>query len=92
MRRSLRVGTALDETGRGELVDQARERDRREVELFGEFRLARAFAALQARQHGPLGASRRHRASALVGEGAKQTRNVIQRESKLARGRGSHET
>ncbi len=82
-----RVVAALDEAGRGQLVDQAAEGDRREVERFGEFALLGALAALQPRQHRPLGAGRVELARPLVGIGAQEARHVVQREGEFAAGR-----
>ena len=72
-----RVVAPLDEAGGGQLVDQAAERDRREVERLGQFVLLDALAALQAREHRPLGARRAEFARALVGIGPKQPRHVV---------------
>ena len=44
----------LDEARNGQFVDQAADRDRREVESFGQFVLLDALAALQAREDRPL--------------------------------------
>ena len=79
-----RVGAPLDQPGGGQLVDQAAEGDRRDVERFGELALLRAFAALEARQHGPLRAGRVELARPLVRIGAQQPRGVVQREGDLA--------
>ena len=64
-----RIVAPLDEAGGGQLVDQAAERDRREVERLGKFVLLDALAALQPRQHRPLRARRAEFARALVGIG-----------------------
>ena len=48
------VVATLDEAGRGQLVDQPPERDRREVERLGQFALLDALAALQARPAPPI--------------------------------------
>ena len=79
-----RIVAPLDQTGRGQLVDQAAEGDRRDVERLGEFALLDALAALEPRQHRPLGARRVEFARALVGIGAQQARHVVQREAELA--------
>ena len=53
-----RIGAPLDQSGGGELVDQAGERDRRDVERLGKLALLGTLAALQPRKHGPLRARR----------------------------------
>ncbi len=79
-----RVGAPLDQPGRGELVDQAGQGDRRDVERVGELALLRALAALQARQHRPLGAGRVELARAMVRIGAQHARRVVEGESHFA--------
>ena len=82
-----RIVAPLDEAGGGQFVDQAAERDRREVERLREFALLDALAALQARQHRPLGPRRAEFARTLVGIGPEQPRHVVEREAELAGGR-----
>ena len=79
-----RIVAPLDEAGRGQLVDQAAEGDRRDVERFGELALLDALAALEARKHRPLRAGRIELARPLVGIGAQEPRRVVQREGEFA--------
>ena len=76
-----RVGAPLDHAGRGELVDQANQGDRRDVKRFGELVLLRSLAALQARQDGPLGAGGVELARAMVRIGAQHARRVVEGKS-----------
>ena len=78
---------ALDEAARAQLVDQARQRDRRQVQRLGQFALIDPLATLKTHQHRPLRAGHVQFASALVGVGAQEPRGVVQRKSELA-GRG----
>ena len=77
-----RIGAPLDQPRGVELVDQASERDRRDIERSGELALFVAFAALQARQHGPLGAGRAELAGAQVRLGPEHPRGVVQGEAR----------
>ena len=86
-----RVGAPLDETGGVELVDEARDGDGGEVEDARELALACAFTALQTAQHRPLRAGRGQLAGALVGQGAQQTRNIMQGEREFAGRAERHE-
>ena len=81
------VVAPLDEAGGGEFVDQAPERDRGEIERFGQLVLLDALAALQPRQHRPLRARRAEFAGALVGIGPQEPRHVMEREAEFAGGR-----
>ena len=78
------VVAALDQTCRRQLVDEAAERDRREVQRIRQFRLLDALATLQTHQHRPLGARRVEIAGALVGVGAQQARDVVESEADFA--------
>ena len=85
-----RVVAPLDHAGRGQRVDQADEGDRRDVERLRELALLRAFATLQARQDGPLGAGRIQFAGAMVRIRAQQSRRVIEGEGDIPpAGKGS---
>ena len=85
-----RIVAPLDQAGDGQFVDQAAERDRREVERLRQFALLDALAALQAREHRPLGPGGPEFAGALVGIGPEQPRHVMEREPKLTRRRDRH--
>ena len=80
------VVAPLDEARGGQFVDQAAERDRREIERLGEFVLLDALAALQPRKNRPLGARRAEFAGALVGIGPQEPRHVAQRKAEFAGG------
>ena len=84
-----RVVAPLDEAGGGQFVDQAAERDRREIERLGQFVLLDALTALQARKNRPLRARRAEFAGALVGIGPQEPRHVAQRKGEFAGG-GEH--
>ena len=81
------IVASLDQTGCGQLVDQAAKGDWRDVERFGELVLLGALAPLEPGQHGPLGAGRVEFARPLVGIGAQEAGRVVQREGDLAAGR-----
>ena len=51
----VRIGTALDHAVRAQPVDQPRQRDRLQVEHFGEFRLLQPLGVLQPRHARPIG-------------------------------------
>ena len=78
------VVAPLDEAGSGQLVDQAREGDRREVEQVGQFTLLDALGAAKLGQHGPLGARHVDLAGALIRIGAQHARHVVQGETEFS--------
>ena len=82
-----RIVAPFDEAGGGQFVDQPPECDRREVERLRKFVLLGSLAALQAREHRPLGAGGAEFAGPLVGIGPEQPSDVMERETQLA-GRG----
>ena len=49
-----RIGTPLDQAGRAQPVEKARQRDRLKVEHFGDFGLLAALEAIEAHEHHPL--------------------------------------
>ena len=79
----VRVGAALDQAGGVELVDQAGERDRRDIERLGELALLIALTALEPRQNRPLRARRAELAGAMVRIGSEQPCGVMEGESDL---------
>ena len=81
------IVASLDQAGRGQLVDEAAESDRRDVERLGEFVLLGALAALEPRKDGPLGSCRVEFARPLVGIGAQEAGRVVEGEAELAGGR-----
>ena len=85
-----RVVAPLDKAGGGQFINQAAERDRREVERLGKLALLDALAALQAREHRPLGPGGPEFAGSLVGIGPEQPRHVMEREPQLPRRRDRH--
>src|ERR1700722_17410192 len=66
------IVATLDEAEPGELVDKARQRDRLEVELVGQFGLLDALFHLQAFEHRPLPTRHVQDSRALIGEGAEK--------------------
>ena len=68
----VRIGAALDQAVVAEPVDQPRQRDRLQVEHFGEFGLLEALARSMPHQHRPLRAGHAELARPLVGIGSQQ--------------------
>ena len=48
------IGTPLDQAAVAQLVEQPGQRDRLQIEHFGEFGLVEAFGTVEPDQHGPL--------------------------------------
>jgi hypothetical protein len=63
----VRTGAALDQFIVGQAVEQAGERDRLQVENFGEFRLLEALRAVDSNQHRPLRARNTELTRPLIG-------------------------
>ena len=79
-----RIVAPLDQAVVAQPVDQTRQRDRRDVEHLGEFRLLEPLVALEAHQHGPLRPRHIEGLDALVRQRPEQAGDVMQREGEFA--------
>ena len=68
----VRIGAALDQAVVGQPVEQPGQRDRLQVEDFGELGLLEALGAVEPQQHRPLRAGHAELARPLVGIGPQQ--------------------
>ena len=78
------IGPALDQAAVAELVEQAGERDRLQVEHVGEFGLVEALGTLEPDQHGPLRPGDAELRRLVVGIGPQQTGYIVENEAEFA--------
>src|SRR5271156_3519103 len=78
------IGTALDQTAVAEPVEQPGQRDRLQIEHFGQFGLLQPFKAVEPRQDHPLGVSDPELVAFVVRIGPQHARYVFEDNSKFA--------
>ena len=79
-----RIGPALDQTAVAELVEQPGQRDRLQIEHFGQLRLVEALEAIEPDQHRPLGAGHPELRRLVVGIGPQQARYIIENKGEFS--------
>ena len=78
------IGPAFDQAAVAKLVEEARERNRLQVEHVGEFGLVQALGTLQPYQHDPLRPGDAELRRLVVGIGPQQTRYIVENEAEFA--------